>query len=170
MPYRFQVRAIHGLFVVLASLIFTPVMSSKATARCDRGELVNFLRNRAFTLSADRKIGLYASKIFRYYDQRNRTRRQVLNAMQDWEDRWPDRIYKFMRIHDFAETTEGDACRVTFDYKFIAYDPSRDKTSAGIGRTTLILAETGNDYAMKIIAEYGSVRCRGLSRFARSHC
>ena len=156
------------LLCLLAGL--TVIGSTDASARCDRGELQRFLRDRAFTLPADRKIALYADEVIRYYDKRDQSRRQVLRAMRNWERRWPDRIYKFMRIHDFEETPEGDACRVTFDYKFLAYDPDRDKTSAGIGRTTLILAETGDDYAMKIIAEYGTVRCRGVSRFVRSRC
>ncbi len=170
MPQSRSFFATRSLGVFIAAAMMIVGFSVSAQARCDEGELERFLRNRAFTLSADRKIDLYARKIIRYYGDRNRSRRQVLRAMRNWEDRWPDRIYKFIRIADFAETEEGDACRVTFDYKFIAYDPNRDKTSAGIGRTTLILAETGNDYAMKIIAEYGKVRCRGLSKFARSRC
>ncbi len=170
MPQSRSFVAARTLAAVLAAVMMIMGFAASAQARCNENELERFLRNRAFTLSADRKIDLYARRIVRYYDDRNRSRRQVLRAMRNWEDRWPDRIYKFIRIADFSETEEGDACRVTFDYKFIAYDPQRDKTSAGIGRTTLILAETGNNYAMKIIAEYGKVRCRGLSKFKRSRC
>ena len=167
---RITRQTIVGLGALFALLAISLAMALPAAARCDEGQLEQFLQDRVFTLSADRKIDLYDDEIIRYYDQRNRSRRQVLNAMRNWEARWPDRIYKFLRIHDFRETEEGDACRVSFDYKFLAYDPSRDKTSAGIGRTTFILADTGGDGAMRIIAEYGTVRCRGVSKFVRSRC
>lgn len=141
-----------------------------AHARCDERALEQFLADRVFTLSAEQKIRLYDSEIFRYYDKQDQTRSDVLRAMQNWEERWPDRIYKYIRIHEYAETDTGDACRVTFDYKFIAYDPYRDRTSAGIGRTSLVLAERNERGDLRIVAEWGDVLCRGLTRFERGRC
>ena len=65
---------------------------------------------------------------------------------------------------------EADACKVTFDYRFLAYSPSRDKISAGIGRATLVLAQVEDDDQLRIIGEFGRVLCRGLTKFARSRC
>lgn len=158
--------------VALAAAIFLGALSTAPAARaaCDQGALERFLSDRVFTLSAEDKIRLYDTRIFRYYGKRDQTRQQVFSAMRNWETRWPDRIYKFMRIHDYAETESGDACRVTFDYKFIAFDPVRDKTSAGIGRTSLVLAERNARGDLRIVGEWGDVLCRGLSKFARSRC
>ena len=75
--------------------------------------------------------------------------------MQDWEDRWPDRIYKFMRIHDYETAEDDRACRVVFDYKFIAYSYRRDSLSAGLGRTTIVLADLYDENRMRIVAEHG---------------
>ena len=59
---------------------------------------------------------------------------------------------------------------MTFNYRFLAYSPPRDKVSAGIGRSTLVLADIEGDGDFRIIGEFGKVRCRGLQRFARSRC
>jgi len=90
--------------------------------------------------------------------------------MRKWERRWPERIYKFTRIVDFKQTEDGDACMVTFDYRFLAYAPRRDQISAGIGRTTLALADLDGEGLFQIIGEFGDVLCRGLKPFARSRC
>ncbi|MEO0729499.1 MAG: hypothetical protein AAFY64_03845 [Pseudomonadota bacterium] len=151
-------------------VVFCFCAATNAFARCELPKIEAFLEDRAFTLSADDKIQLYAGRVLRYYGRNDLSRRQVLASMRTWESRWPDRIYKYMAIRDFAETDARDACRVTFDYKFIAYDPSRDKTSAGIGRTSFVIAERGRDGDLKIVAEWGDVLCRGLSKFARGRC
>jgi hypothetical protein len=152
------------------ALLSGAIAHGTAWAGCDVNKIERFLENRAFTLSADEKITLYARQIHRYYGKSEQSRRQVLNAMRTWESRWPDRIYKFMAIRDFEETDARDACRVTFDYKFIAYDPARDKTSAGIGRTTFVIGERGPDRDLKIVGEWGDVLCRGLASFERGRC
>ncbi|MEM7775461.1 MAG: hypothetical protein AAF732_07605 [Pseudomonadota bacterium] len=144
--------------------------TSVAHARCDEIVLERFLADRVFTLSAESKIRLYDQRVFRYYGKRDQSRQQVFRAMRRWEERWPDRIYKFIRIRDYRETEAGDACRVTFDYKFIAYDPERDKTSAGIGRTSLVLAERNARGDLRIVGEWGDVTCRGLDKFRRGRC
>ena len=139
-------------------------------AQCNVKRLENFLDKRAFELSADQKIELYADRLVRYYDKRNVARQSVYRSMVAWEKRWPERIYKFIRVTDFKETDERDACRVTFDYRFLAYSPQRDKISAGIGSSTLVLADLDGTGDFLIIGELGDVRCRGLRKFARSRC
>ncbi|MDH3582045.1 MAG: hypothetical protein OEM91_15655 [Hyphomicrobiales bacterium] len=141
-----------------------------AQAQCNVERLEQFLDKRAFELSADQKIDLYAKRLVRYYDNRDVSRRRVHRLMQQWETRWPERVYKYISIHDYKETEEGDACRVTFNYRFLAYSPQRDKVSAGIGRSTLVLADVEGDGDFRIIGEFGNVRCRGLQKFARSRC
>ena len=79
-------------------------------------------------------------------------------------------VYKYIRIHDYKQTEEADACRVTFDYRFLAHSPARNAISAGIGRATLVLGDLEGDGRLSIIGEFGSVRCRGLNKFARSRC
>lgn len=157
-----------------AWLTFAAVISAAAAlpaqAACDPDALETFLADRVFTLSAKEKIGIYAAELYRYYGKRDQTRDAVYRAMRRWETRWPDRIYKYMRIVDYRETEAGDACRVDFDYKFIAYDPRRDRTSAGLGRTTLVLAERSPGGPLRIVGEWGDVLCRGLSKFNRSRC
>lgn len=160
---RTWATAIAGIALMLTA-------ATTANAACDLDKIETFLKDRAFALSADQKIALYARRVLRYYDRNTMTRNEVLKAMRGWEQRWPDRIYKYMRITNFEETDARDACRVTFDYKFIAYDPQRDKTSAGIGQTSLVIAERGPKGVLRIVGEWGSVRCRGLSRFANSRC
>ncbi|MEO0799989.1 MAG: hypothetical protein AAFY53_12380, partial [Pseudomonadota bacterium] len=59
---------------------------------------------------------------------------------------------------------------VTFDYKFIAYDPTRDRTSAGVGRTTFVIAERGQNRDLRIVGEWGDVLCRGVQKFMRGRC
>ena len=144
--------------------------STVANARCQVEQLETFLANRAFELSADEKIQLYADRLVRYFDKRDVSRRQVLRSIKNWEKRWPERIYKYMRIRDYKQTEEADACKVTFDYRFLAYSPARDKISAGIGRATLVLAKIEDDDQLRIIGEFGRVLCRGLTKFARSRC
>ncbi len=158
-----------AVFLGLAAFVVASLPASAQT-RCKVKRLERFLSKRAFELSADQKIDLYADKLVRYYDKRNVTRRRVYRSMRQWEDRWPERLYKFIRVTDFQRTPEGDACKVTFDYRFLAYSPQRDKISAGIGRTTLVLADLEGEGLYQIIGEFGDVRCRGLERFARSRC
>jgi len=146
------------------------VASAAAHAQCSVDRLEQFLDKRQFELSADQKIGLYADRLVRYYDNRDISRRSVYEKMRQWEKRWPERIYKYISIQDYKETDEGDACRVTFNYRFLAYSPQRDKVSAGVGRSTLVLADLEGDGDYRIIGEFGDVRCRGLQRFARSRC
>lgn len=141
-----------------------------ALAQCDVNSLERFLDKRAFELSADQKIELYADRLVRYYDKQDVARNSVYRSMLAWEKRWPERIYKFIRVTDFKETDERDACRVTFDYRFLAHSPQRDKVSAGIGSSTLVLADLDGTGDFKIIGELGDVRCRGLRKFARSRC
>lgn len=158
----------------LRQIILTAVLlcltSATAFAQCNVNRLERFLDRRAFELSADQKIELYSDRMVRYYDKRNVSRQSVYRSMRAWEKRWPERIYKFIRITDFKETDERDACRVTFDYRFLAYSPRRDKISAGIGSSTLVLADLDGTGDFKIIGELGDVRCRGLTKFARSRC
>ena len=144
--------------------------ATSAHARCDEVRLEGFLESRFFSQSAERKIRRYADTLYRYYGKRDISQRAVLRQMQDWEDRWPDRIYKFMRIHDFETTEDERACRVVFDYKYIAYSYRRDKLSAGLGRTTLVLADLDDDTGMRIVAEHGTVLCRGMRAFQRNRC
>jgi len=141
-----------------------------AQAACEYDKIERFLSSQAFKLAAEDKIGLYARTVHRYFGKSELSREQVLDRMIAWERRWPDRIYQFMRITDFEETDARDACRVRFTYKFIAYSPERDKTSAGIGRSTLVIAERGPDRTLKIVGEWGDVMCRGLSRFVHNAC
>lgn len=159
-------RFLTTLGVILALMATATV----AHARCDERRLTQFLENRAFELSARDKIDLYASRLARYYDKRDISQRRAYRMMQDWEDRWPERIYKFLRITDYQEAEFDDACRVSFDYRFLAYNPRSDKVSAGIGNTTLVLADLDGDKAYQIVSEFGTVRCRGVRKFARSRC
>lgn len=154
----------------LCAVFLTTFASTAAQARCDEGRLARFLESRFFSLSAERKIRRYADELYRYYGERDISKRAVLRQMQDWEDRWPDRIYKFMRIRDFETAEDGRACRVEFDYKFIAYSFRRDKLSAGLGRTVLVLADLDYDDRMRIVAEHGKVLCRGIRAFQRNRC
>lgn len=154
------------LFGILALL----VSSTTAQAQCNVKSLERFLENRAFELSADQKIELYSDRLVRYYDKKNVSRQSVHRSMLAWEKRWPERVYKFIRVTDFKETDERDACRVSFDYRFLAYSPTRDKISAGIGSSTLVLADLNDTGDFLIIGELGDVRCRGLTKFARSRC
>ena len=155
---------------VVTGLALVFMAGAPAHAACDLDKIETFLKDRAFTLAADQKIALYARRVLRYYDRNTMTRNEVLKAMRSWETRWPDRIYKYMRITNFEETDARDACRVTFDYKFIAYDPQRDRTSAGIGETSLVIAERGANGVLRIVGEWGTVKCRGLSKFESSRC
>ena len=143
-------------------------------AQCQAERLEEYLENRAFELSAEEKIELYADQLVRYYDKSNVARRDVLRSMKAWERRWPERIYKYISLIEFRRTDAGDACKVTFAYRFLAYSPQRDKVSAGIGTSTLVLADVGDDdrggAQFKIIGEIGSVKCRGMDKFARSRC
>ncbi|MEL6299858.1 MAG: hypothetical protein AAFQ45_14940 [Pseudomonadota bacterium] len=159
-----------GVSSALLAAVAMFALAAPVTAGCELAKIETFLRDRAFALPADDKIRLYGQRVLRYYDKNELSKQQVLEAMRDWERRWPDRIYKYMRIEDFQETDARDACRVTFDYKFIAYDPGRDKTSAGIGRTSLVIAERGANGVLKIVGEWGTVRCRGVSKFVRGRC
>lgn len=153
---------------IAAVLAFT--IATNALALCRAEQLEKFLKDRAFELSADEKIGLYADRLVRYYDKRDVSRRQVLRQMRAWENRWPKREYKYLRIHDYKQTENADACRVTFDYRFLAYSPDRDAVSAGIRRTTLVLFDIKDNGQLSIIGEFGTVRCRGLKKFAQSKC
>ncbi|MEO1694078.1 MAG: hypothetical protein AAFR55_02450 [Pseudomonadota bacterium] len=168
--HGFGALAVRRVAIVLSGGVMLLMLAASAQAACELDKIETFLEDRAFTLAADDKIQLYARRVLRYYGRRDLRRRDVLGSMRTWEQRWPDRIYKYMRIRDFDETDARDACRVTFDYKFIAYDPSRDKTSAGVGRTTLVIAERGPERDLKIVGEWGDVLCRGLSKFARGRC
>ena len=158
-----------GLSTILLA-VTTLGAATAAHAQCRVAQLENFLTDRAFELSANEKIGLYADRLVRYYDKRDVPRRQILLRMRAWENRWPERIYKYMRIQDYKQTDTADACRVTFDYRFLAYSPARDAISAGIGRSTLVLGDLEGDGRLSIIGEFGTVRCRGLKKFARSRC
>jgi len=142
----------------------------QAQTKCNLKRLEKFLSKRAFELSADQKIDLYADKLVRYFGRRNVSNRSVYRSMRTWERRWPERIYKYMRTTDYEKTEEGDACKVTFDYRFLAYSPRRDKISAGLGTTTLVLADLDGEGLFQIIGEFGDVKCRGLTKFARSRC
>ena len=156
----------------LAAFLIGP--TSGALAQCQAERLEEYLENRAFELSAEEKIDLYAEELVRYYDKSNVARRDVLRSMKAWERRWPERIYKYISLIEFRRTEAGDACKVTFAYRFLAYSPQRDKVSAGIGTSTLVLADVADDdrggARFKIIGEVGRVKCRGLSKFARSRC
>lgn len=161
---KFTAALLAGAIVILT------VGSALGQDRCRLQRLERFLDKRVFELSADQKISLYAEKLVRYYDDRNISRTSLYRTMRAWEQRWPERIYKFLRVTDFQKTEEGDACKVTFDYRFLAYSPDRDAVSAGIGTTTLVLADLEGEGLYQIIGEFGDVRCRGLQRFARSRC
>ncbi len=172
---KYGKRTMVHLIRKAALLVATAMLASATTtgtahARCDEGRLAAFLESRFFSLSAERKIRRYADELYRYYGDRDISRRAVLRQMQDWEDRWPDRIYKFMRVHDFETTDDERACRVTFDYKFVAYSYRRDKLSAGLGRTTIVLADLYDEDRMRIVAEHGTVLCRGMRAFQRNRC
>mgnify|MGYP001819824101 CR=1 FL=1 len=160
--YAIALTAFLGLILMAAS--------GAALAQCQAEPLEQFLEERAFELSADEKINLYAAQLVRYYGKRDVTRQQVLRSMKAWERRWPERIYKFISIIEFRRTEAGDACKVKFAYRFLAYSPERDKVSAGIGTSTLVLADVGDGGRFKIIGEIGEVKCRGLEKFARSRC
>ena len=144
--------------------------STAARAACEYDKIEAFLQGRAFTLSAEDKIGLYADRVLRYFDRGELSRGEVLDSMVAWERRWPERIYEFLRITEFEETDERDACRVRFTYRFLAHSRARDKTSAGIGESTLVIAERGPNRELKIVGEWGDVLCRGVSRFKQSSC
>jgi len=146
------------------------ISTAAAHARCIESRLENFLESRFFSLPAERKISRYADTLFYYYDDRDISRDEVLDKMIAWEERWPDRIYKFMFINDFETAEDGRACRVSFRYKFIAYSYERDKLSAGIGETTLVLADLEDGERMRIVAENGGVLCRGIKSFQRGRC
>jgi hypothetical protein len=158
------------LFASLA--IWMPLLATvtQANARCDPDRLEQFLQQQAFEMPARSKIGLYASHIERYYDDRDLSRDEILAKMLAWERRWPERIYKFIRLTDFQETESGNACKVTALYRFLAYRPREDQVSAGIGSMSLVLADTQGNGNYRIVAEFGRVICRGLEEFARSRC
>ncbi|MGF1649233.1 MAG: hypothetical protein ACFCUN_02155 [Hyphomicrobiaceae bacterium] len=160
-------RTLIGLIVLVLTL---STLASPAHAGCDLVRIEAFLQDRAFELTADEKIALYGERVYRYYDRGELSRRAVYRAMVDWEARWPDRQYEFLEIQDFTETDDRDACRVTFLYRFLAHSPRRNATSAGIGSTTLVIAEAEPDGTLKIVAEWGDVICRGVSAFTRSRC
>jgi len=157
------------IFAGLAFLVVTS-LPSHARTPCRIKRLERFLDKRAFELSAEQKIDLYADNLVRYYGKRNVSQSRVYRIMRNWERRWPERLYKFMRIVKFKKTQEGSACMVTYDYRFLAYAPRRDEISAGIGRTTLVLANIEDEGFYRIIGEFGKVRCRGLRQFARARC
>lgn len=144
--------------------------AGSAWAQCQAEQLETFLEDRAFELSADEKIRLYARNVVNYYGEKDLTRRQVRRRIEAWERRWPERIYKYISMLEFRKTEEGDACKVRFAYRFLAYNPRRDKVSAGIGTSTMVLADVNGNGRFKIIGELGKVQCRGLSKFARSRC
>lgn len=156
-----------AVFACVGSLLLT---TGAALAQCQAEQLEEFLEDRAFELSAQEKIKLYARNVVNYYGTKDLTRRQVRRRMQAWEQRWPERIYKYISMLEFRKTEEGDACKVRFSYRFLAYNPQRDKVSAGIGTTTMVLADVNGDGRFKVIGELGKVQCRGLSKFARSRC
>ena len=106
----------------LAALAIVALVASStvAYARCQAEQLEAFLADRAFELSADEKIQLYADRLVRYFDKRDVPRRQVLRSIKNWEKRWPERIYKYMRIRDYKQTEEAEACKVTFDYRYFS--------------------------------------------------
>ncbi|MGI9405686.1 MAG: hypothetical protein ACR2O4_04890, partial [Hyphomicrobiaceae bacterium] len=91
---------------LLLTFIATAVLPAGAEARCNENRLERFLEKRAFELSADEKIDLYADRVVRYYDKRDISRRRVYRMIRQWEQRWPERIYKFLRITDFQETDD----------------------------------------------------------------
>jgi hypothetical protein len=157
---------------LLATLSVAVLTAATQTshARCNEARLERFLESRFFSLPARRKIRRYADELFYYYDDRDISRDQVLDKMLAWEERWPDRIYKFMFINDFETADDRSACRVSFRYKFIAYSYERDKLSAGIGETTLVLADLDDEERMRIVAENGGVLCRGIRSFERGRC
>ena len=158
------------LAVITLTGAFLAAVTGSAFAQCRAESLERFLENRAFELSAEDKIGLYADRLVRYYDKYDVSRSEVLNSMRTWERRWPERIYKYLAIIEFRKTEAGDACKVQFAYRFLAYDPKRDKVSAGLGTSTLVLADATGDGRFQIIGEIGEVKCRGLNKFARSRC
>lgn len=155
---------------VLALAMLLAGATSQVEARCNPDRLEQFLRQQAFELPAREKIRLYSHHVLRYYDVRDLSREEVLAKMIAWEQRWPERIYKFIRMTDFEETETGDACRVTVLYRFLAYRPQDDKVSAGLGTMSLVLADVGGNGVYRIVGEFGRVICRGLQHFARSRC
>ena len=158
-------------FAVLALLaMFLSAAANSALAQCNPERLEEFLENRAFELSAREKIKLYSERLVQYYDKNDVSRRDVLELIEAWERRWPERIYKYISIVEYRKTEAADACKVQFAYRFLAYSPKRGKVSAGIGVSTLVLADVQGDGLFKIIGEVGSVKCRGLQKFARSRC
>lgn len=161
---------LRSTIAVWAFLGWLLAVTSGASAQCAAERLEQFLEERAFELSAEEKIDLYADQLVRYYDKYDISRRAVLRSMKAWERRWPERIYKYISLIEFRKTEAGDACKVTFAYRFLAYSPERDKISAGIGTSTLVLADVGDGGQYKIIGEIGTVKCRGLRKFARSRC
>ncbi len=160
----------HAIALIAALGLIFVAATGAALAQCQAERLEQFLEERAFELSAEEKIDLYADKLVRYYDKSDISRSEVLRSMKAWERRWPERIYKYIALIEFRRTEAGDACKVTFSYRFLAYSPQRDKVSAGIGTSTLVLADVGDGGRFKIIGEIGSVKCRGLNKFARSRC
>ena len=156
-----------AVFVFLGTLL---AATSSALAQCQAERLEQFLEDRAFELSAPEKIKLYARRVVDYYGEKDLSRREVRRKMAAWERRWPERIYKYISMLEFRKTEVGDACKVRFAYRFLAYNPKRDKVSAGIGTSTLVLADVNDNGRFKIIGELGKVQCRGLSKFARSRC
>lgn len=160
MRYRFM-----GLAV--AALVAS---TGAARAQCNPERLERFLAQQAFELPAEDKIALYGDQVLRYYNERRLDQRTVLKRMIAWEKRWPERIYKFIRMTDYEETETGDACRVSALYRFLAYRPKDDRISAGVGTVSLVLADIDGDGTYRIVGEYGKVICRGLRKFARSRC
>ena len=92
---------------ILIATIAVVLSVGTALAQCDVRSLERFLDKRAFELSADQKIELYADRLVRYYGKQNVTRNSVYRSMVAWEKRWPERIYKFIRVTDFKETDEA---------------------------------------------------------------
>ena len=74
----------------LALLGWMLAATSGAAAQCAAERLEQFLEERAFELSAEEKIDLYADRLVRYYDKYDISRPAVLRSMKAWERRWPD--------------------------------------------------------------------------------
>ena len=163
---------LHRLSAILAFAVAVLVTGAAlpAAAGCDRDKIEQFLGDRAFNLSADQKIVLYADEVYRYYGRSDLGVADVLQSMRNWERRWPERDYEYLDIVDFEEADSKDACKVVFDYRFLAHNPGTQRTSAGIGRTTMVIAETGPQRTLKIVGEWGDVLCRGMRHFTRKSC
>ena len=79
-----QVQMLRSTIAGLALLGWLLAATNAASEQCVAERLEQFLEERAFELSAEEKIDLYADRLVRYYDKYDISRPAVLRSMKAW--------------------------------------------------------------------------------------